>query len=182
MKLVTSWPPLGGREGGGVRHELVRFRVERGCGFQPPHEGAVAQLRLRIGPHQLQAQGLGEPLGLLLRGGLGQQRGYEHLQGSLLVNKLFSDMIVCSPFSVFSPSLLSYCSLFTHPPSTFRVAWESSLGTNICRGNVLLNEYSGDDCIVSKKTRKMDYGSLLPTPHASQGFQKSSAGGMNTYS
>jgi len=62
-----------------VQHKLLRVRVVRRRGLQPAHEGAVPQLGLRVRPDQAQAQRLGQPLGLLVRRRLRQQRRDEHL-------------------------------------------------------------------------------------------------------
>ena len=62
-----------------MNNELLGVRVIGGGGLEAAHKGAVAQLGLGVGAYQLQAQGLGQPLRLLIRAGLRQQRGYEHL-------------------------------------------------------------------------------------------------------
>lgn len=66
----ATGPPLGGCECGGVDDKLLTLWVI-GCScLQTAHKGAMPQLCLRVGPDQLQAKCLREPLCLLVGAGL----------------------------------------------------------------------------------------------------------------
>ena len=66
----AAGPPLCGSEGGRVQHKLLPFQVIGCRGLQAPHKSAMAKLGLCIGAYELQAQGLGQPLCLLVWAGL----------------------------------------------------------------------------------------------------------------